>query len=277
MNGKTILITGATNGIGEVTALELARKGATVFIAGRDPQRCADTVARIKTEGGNAQVEFIVADLSTQAGVRKLAGEFKQRSPRLDVLINNAGAIFMSRQLSPEGIEMTWALNHLSYFLLTQLLLDTIKSSAPARVVNVSSDAHESGKIHFADLQGEHSYRGFGAYAQSKLANVLFTYELARRLNGAGVTTNALHPGFVSSGFGKNNSLPVRLGMSVAHWFARTPTQGAQTSLYLASSHEVQDVTGKYFVDCKPVASSPASYDLETAQRLWETSERMIF
>ncbi len=181
----------------------------------------------------------------------------------------------MSRQLSADGIEMTWTLNHLSYFLLTLLLLDTIKSSAPARVVNVSSDAHQSGKINFEDLQGECSYRGFSAYAQSKLANVLFTYELARSLEGTGVTANALHPGFVATGFGKNNRPPVRLGMNIVNLFALKPAQGAQTSIYLASTPEVEGVTGKYFVKCKPVPSSPASYDTETARRLWEVSERM--
>jgi NAD(P)-dependent dehydrogenase (short-subunit alcohol dehydrogenase family) len=275
MKGKVCLITGATAGIGEVTALELARLGATVVIASRSPQRCADTVARIREATGNPAVDFIAADLSSQAQVRRLAEEFQRRSPRLDVLVNNAGGFFMRRARTVDGLEMTWALDHLSYFLLTLLLLDTLQASAPSRIVNVASDAHQGGRIHFDDLQGERSYRGFRAYAQAKLANILFTYELARRLEGTGVTVNALHPGFVATRFAKNNSLIVRLGASIAGLFALTPAQGARTSIYLASSPEVEGVTGQYFVKCKPARSSPASYDRETARRLWEVSLAM--
>ncbi len=276
MNGKICLITGATSGIGKVTALELARMGATVVVAGRSPQRCADTVAHIQTVTGNPAVESLVADLSSQAEIHRLASEFKQRFPRLDVLVNNAGAFFMKRETTVDGIEMTWALNHLSYFLLTHLLLDILKNSAPARIINVASDAHQGGQINFQDLQGSRRYQGFSAYAQSKLANIMFTYELARRLEGSGVTANTLHPGFVATDFAKNNSLPVRLGMSLMHLFALKPEEGVQSSIYLAASHEVEGVTGKYYIKCRPVASSPGSYDLEAARRLWEISEKMV-
>ena len=276
MKGKICLITGATSGIGKVTALELARMGATVVISGRNPQRCADTVAFIRTATGNAAVEQLVADLSSQAEIRRMAAEFKQRFPRLDVLVNNAGGFFMKREITVDGFEMTWALNHLSYFLLTHLLLDTLKASAPARIVNVSSDAHQGGRINFQDLQGERNYRGWFAYAQSKLANILFTYELAHKLDGSSITVNALHPGFVASGFAKNNGSLVRLGISILGLFALTPEQGAQTSVYLASSPEVEGVTGKYYMKCKPANSSPASYDMDTARQLWDVSEKMV-
>ena len=196
--------------------------------------------------------------------------------PRLDVLVNNAGGFFMAREESVDGIEMTWALNHLNYFLLTTLLLDHIKASAPARIICVSSDAHTGTSIRFDDPQFKKGYSGFGVYGHSKLANILFTYELARRLEGTRVTANALHPGFVATGFGHNNGGLVRLGMRVVQRFgARTPEKGAETSVYLASSPEVEGVTGKYFVDKHPVQSSPESYDRTAAARLWELSEQM--
>jgi NAD(P)-dependent dehydrogenase (short-subunit alcohol dehydrogenase family) len=211
-----------------------------------------------------------------QAEVRKLADAFRERYQRLDVLVNNAGAIFMSRQVSRDGLEMTFALNHLGYFLLTNLLLDLLIASAPARVVNVSSGAHLGGKINFADLQLERSYTGFGAYSQSKLANVLFTYELARRLQGTGVTVNALHPGFVATNFGRSNGgLFDPLFRLIQRFGALTPEKGAETTVYLAVSPEVEGVTGKYFANCKPAASSALSNDETTARRLWEVSEQL--
>ena len=205
MTGKICLVTGATNGIGMATAQALAHMGATVVIVGRDAQKAARVTEEIRAASGNQNVDWLLADLSSQQDIRRLATEFKSKYSHLHVLLNNAGATFTTRQLSVDGIEMTFALNHLAYFLLTNLLLDTIKASSPARIINVSSDAHSGGKIDFDNLQGERSYSSFGPYGNSKLANILFTTELARRLEGTGVTVNALHPGFTSTGFGKNN------------------------------------------------------------------------
>src|SRR5687768_6952035 len=204
MNGKICLVTGGTNGIGKSTALELARMGATVVIVGRDAQKTSQVVEEIRAASGNKNVDSLLADLSSQQEVRRLANEFKSKYSHLHVLLNNAGGFFMRRQLSVDGIEMTFALNHLAYFLLTNLLLDTMKASSPARIINVSSDAHAGGKIAFDNLEGEREYSA-STYGNSKLANILFTVELSRRLEGTGVTVNALHPGFVSTGFGKNN------------------------------------------------------------------------
>jgi NAD(P)-dependent dehydrogenase (short-subunit alcohol dehydrogenase family) len=277
LSGKTFLITGATAGIGEVTARELARRGGRVIVVSRDPGRCAATVMRIREETGCQEVEYVAADLSSQAQVRRLADEVYRRCDRLDALVNNAGAWFNSRQVSVDGIEMTFALNHLSYYLLTLLLLDLLKASAPARVVNVSSNAHQAAKIDFGDLQSQRRrYAGFRAYGQSKLANILFTYELARRLEGSHVTANALHPGFVATRFGKNNGSLLALGIDVAYrLFALSPEQGARTSLYLAASPEVEGVTGRYFVRERAVRSAPASYNQADAGRLWQVSAEM--
>jgi NAD(P)-dependent dehydrogenase (short-subunit alcohol dehydrogenase family) len=275
MQGKVCLITGGTAGIGQVAANALARQGAQVIIVGRSPQRCAEVAAAIRMESGSAQVDYLAADLSSQEQIRRLAAEFAKRWERLDVLINNAGAFFMRREESPDGIEMTFALNHLNYFLLTDLLLDALKASAPARIVNVSSDAHRGGRIAFDDPQFRKKYSGWAAYAQSKLANVIFTYELARRLEGSGVSANALHPGFVATNFAKNNGGIYRAAMSVIHLFARSPEQGARTSIYLASSPQVEGISGKYYTDERAVDSAPASYDRETALRLWRVSAEM--
>lgn len=276
MQGKVCLVTGATAGIGAVTARELARMGATVVGVGRNPVKCASVSESIRIETGNAQVEYFSADLSSQAQVRQLAETFKQRYNRLDVLVNNAGAYYFTHQESVDGIELTFALNHLGYFLLTNLLIDLIKASAPARIVNVSSESHQSARINFANLNGRGFYKSWTAYSQSKLANLLFTYELARWLEGTGVTANALHPGFVASNFAQNNGWLVAWGTRVAQKLAgRTPQEGARTIIYLATSPEVEGVSGKYFIDEKAVASSPASYDETTARRLWEASEQM--
>lgn len=275
MENKVCLVTGATNGIGKVTALELARRGATVVLAGRSAAKTDAVVAEIKARSGNDHVEGLVADLSTQAGVRALADAFKARYNRLDVLVNNAGAIFNERRESADGIEMTFALNHLSYFLLTHLLLDVLKASAPARIVNVSSNAHMGSGINFDDLEFKRGYMNFRAYAQSKLANILFTTELARRLQGTGVTANALHPGFVSSGFGRNDGSLMNIGMMLMRPFQISPEKGAETTLYLATSPEVEGVTGGYFSKRKPARTSSAARDQAAAERLWAISEQM--
>jgi retinol dehydrogenase-14 len=271
MQAKTVLVTGGTNGIGLVTARELARMGAQVTIVSRNAEKCASVAEAIRTKTGNP-VDFIAADLSTLAGINEAAASFKQRHTRLHVLVNNAGAMFVRRKLSADGYEMTFALNHLNYFLLTILLLDLLKASAPARIVNVSSGSHLGASLDFANLQGEKHYRGMQAYGQSKLTNVLFTYELARRLEGTGVTANALHPGTVATGFARNNGLVFDIGTKFAGLFFRKPEQGAQTSIYLASSPEVEGVTGKYFFDCQAVDSSPLSHDQVLANRLWQIS-----
>lgn len=271
IKGRIVLVTGATNGIGLVTARELARMGAQVTIVSRNLAKCAAVAEGIKAETGNP-VEFIAADLSTLAGIMHAAAIFKQRHTRLHVLVNNAGALFFRRALTVDGYEMTLALNHLNYFLLTILLLDILKASAPARIVNVSSDAHEGGSIDFGNLHGQHHYRGMQAYGQSKLANVLFTYELARRLEGSGVTANALHPGFIATGFASNNGPVYAFGMKLVGLFIRKPAEGAQTSIYLASSPDVEGVTGKYFIDCRAVDSSPLSHDQALAEKLWQVS-----
>jgi NAD(P)-dependent dehydrogenase (short-subunit alcohol dehydrogenase family) len=271
MKGKTVLVTGGTNGLGLVTARELARMGAQVTILSRNPVKCAAVAEAIKAETGGA-VEFIAADLSTLAGIMQGATSFKQRHTHLHVLDNNAGAMFTRRRITPDGFEMTFALNHLNYFLLTNLLLDVLKASAPARIVNVSSGAHMRGSIEFDNLQSERHFAAMQAYGQSKLANVLFTYELARRLEGSGVTANALHPGFVFTGFARNNGAVFNFGMKLIGPFIRQADQGAQTSIYLASSPEVEGVSGKYFIDCKAVDSSPLSYDKELAEKLWQVS-----
>jgi retinol dehydrogenase 12 len=276
VQGKVCLVTGATAGIGKETARELARQGATVIVVGRSEEKAKSTVNEIRQETGNASVEWMLADLSVQEEIRRLAETFKSRYQRLDVLVNNAGAVMMARQESRNGIEMTFALNHLNYFLLTNLLLDVLKQSAPSRVVVVSSDAHRGGKMHWDDLQLKRGYNGWKAYAQSKLANVLFAYELARRLEGTGVTANALHPGFVASNFfSTNNGSWTRFVRPLLHLAAISVERGAETSVYLATSPEVEGVTGKYFADKKETRSNGASYDVEAQRRLWEVSEEM--
>lgn len=272
MQDKIVLVTGATDGIGKVAARELARQGATVIVAGRNAHKTEAAAAEIRQATGNARVTAMVADLSAQQGVRELARQVLDQNPRLDVLLNNAGAIFSSRQLSADGIEMTWALNHLNYFLLTHLLLDALKAAPAARVVNVSSDAHQMARMNFDDLQAAKRYTAFGAYGQSKLANVMFTYELARRLAGTPITVNALHPGAVATGFGRNNGGLWNTMLGVFGRFSLTPEQGARTSIHLASSPDVAGVSGKYFADCKEKPSSKVSLDVDAQRRLWEVS-----
>jgi retinol dehydrogenase-12 len=275
IKGKVCLVTGATLGIGRSTALGLARSGAKLVIAGRDPARTRETVDWLRRESGSSSVESLVADLSSQSEVRRLASEFKDRYSRLDVLVNNAGGVFAERRLTVDGFEHTWALNHLGYFTLTLALLDVLKASAPARIVNVASDAHFRGHIDFDDLQSEKkAYRRMQVYCQSKLANVLFTYALARRLEGSGVTANALHPGVVASGFGHNDGGWVKWGFTLARPFLISPEAGAKTSLYLAASPEVEGISSRYFSKSRERRSSKESYDTAVQERLWQVSER---
>jgi NAD(P)-dependent dehydrogenase (short-subunit alcohol dehydrogenase family) len=274
IEGKTVLVTGATNGIGLVTAREISRMGAHVTIISRNEDRCAMVAGAIKAETGNS-IEFIAADLSNLAGIRQAAASFRQLHKHLHILVNNAGGFFFKRVVTPDGFEKTFALNHLNYFLLTTLLLDMLKASAPARVVNVASGSHVGAGINFGDLQGEKRYWGFRAYGQSKLANILFTYELARRFEGTGVTVNALHPGYVDTGIPLSSGFLGKIAKFSARLFAQKPEIGAQTSIYLAASSEVESVTGKYFIDCQPVESSPESYDTSVAEKLWQVSSNM--
>lgn len=277
MSGKVCLVSGATSGIGEMAALSLATMGATVVILSRNRERCVSSAQRMRAVSSNPAVDYLVADLSSQAEIRRVVSEFTKRYDRLDVLINNAGGFFMKRHLSPDGIELTFALNHLNYFLLTNLLLPILQASAPARIVNVSSGAHRGAEINFDDLESKRSYNGWKAYAQSKLANLLFTYELARRLDSAQVTVNAMHPGFVGTRLAKNNGWLCNVGLSIVHrLFARKPEEGARTIVYLAASPEVAGITGKYFFDGQEEPSAAASYDEQSARRLWEISARMV-
>ncbi len=273
MTGKVVLITGGTGGIGRETAKALAGMGASVAIVARNEEKAKRVVDEIKQATGNQNVDYLIADLSSQAQVRQVADEFRRRYNRLDVLVNNAGGFFMKRRMSVDDVPYSWALNHYAYFLLTNLLLDMLKASAPARIINVSSMAHLGANLDFKGLRNDDTHGGWVAYSDTKLANVLFTYELARRLEGTGVTVNALHPGFVSTGFAKNNGVIANAFMWLLQPFTISPAQGAQTSVYLASSPEVEGVTGEYFVKKQPEPSSKASYDKEAARELWEISE----
>jgi retinol dehydrogenase 14 len=277
MVGKTVLITGGTSGIGKATASGLAALGARVAITGRDLTRVSATASDITDATGNPDVDAFGADLSSQAEVRRLAAEVLGAYRRLDVLINNVGGFWATHHITADGLEHTFAVNHLAGFLLTNLLLDRLKSSAPARVVTVSSGAQSMGKIDFENLQGEGTYSGQTAYSQSKLANVMFTYELARRLEDTGVTATVLHPGVTRTAFGAED--PSWISKVITpFWrpFMRTPPRGAETSIYLASSPEVETVTGRYFAGRRQKASSKASYDEDQAARLWEVSALLV-
>ena len=275
MNGKICMVTGANAGIGKVTARELAKMGAHVVMVCRSAER-GEAAKKEVEQTATGQVDLMIADLSSQASIRALAATYLEKYDRLDVLINNAGVLFMERSESVDGLEMTFALNHMGYFLLTDLLLDRIKASAPARIVNVSSMAHSRGAINFDDLQAEQKFGGMDVYSSSKLANILFTTELARRLNGTGVTANSLHPGFVRSNFGDNNGRLMKIVMPIAKLFAINTDKGAETSIYLASSPEVEGVTGLYFVKKKAVTPSEAAQETAVAERLWQVSEALL-
>jgi NAD(P)-dependent dehydrogenase (short-subunit alcohol dehydrogenase family) len=278
MQGKLCLVTGATSGIGKATALGLAQVGATVVMVGRDREKGEAVQREIKTKSGNEAVDLLLADLSSQESIRQLAEDFLQRYTKLHVLINNAGLISMRRRETVDGLEVTFAVNLLAPFLLTNLLLDVIKASAPSRIINVSSASHEAGYINMDDLQLERHYRFLRAYGQSKLALVLFTYELARRLQGTGVTANCLHPGFVASNFGQNGTgLISRVVVNLIFSnFGVSPEEGAKMSIFLATSPEVEGVTGKYFVKSIPKRSAPITYDEALQRQLWEESARLV-
>ena len=274
MKGKTCVVTGTTSGIGRETAVALAAAGASVVTVCRAPDRGERALEEIRRRSGG-DVTLVVADLGSQRSIRALAARLIATLPRIDVLVNNAGLIMDERVLTENGLETTFAVNHVGYFLLTRLLEPKLAASAPARVVNVSSRAHRSGTLRFDDLMGARGYDGWRAYAQSKLANVVFTYELARRLAGMGVTANSLHPGVIATNFGHTAPRLLRLGMSIARPFMKSPARGAETSIYLASSPEMEGVTGKYFESCRAVRSSDESYDRDIATRLWQVSEEL--
>jgi len=279
MSGKVCLVTGATSGIGRATAIELAKLEATILILGRNENRAKRLCAKIRSENPRAKVEYFIADLSSQQDIYTMSNQFKQKYNKLDVLVNNAGAKFVERHTTVDGYERTFALNHMGYFMLTHLLIDRLKAAGSARIINVSSGAHGGNTINFDDLQNEKDYVGKIAYGQSKLANLLFTYELAKRVNGSGVTVNAMAPGGVITNFCRNNGWVSWGKHIVAHILARNligPKKAADTVVYLASSLEVDGVTGKYFYNKDAVDSSGASYDGKSAKKLWEISKELV-
>ncbi len=278
MQGRVCLVTGASNGIGKAAAIKLAKMGAGLVLLCRDRDRGETAMAEISLRSGNDDIDLLLADLGSLRQVREAAGAFLDSGRPLHVLVNNAGAIHMTRGVTGDGIETTFAVNHLGPFLLTSLLTDRLRESGPARIVNVSSEAHRigygDGRMAFDDLMGERNYGGWKAYGQSKLANILFTRELARRLDSAEVTANALHPGVVASQFGRNN----RTGwmpwlQSLYRPFARANEKGADTAVWLAATPEIEGVTGKYFKDRKLRTPAPQALDDEDAARLWAVSE----
>jgi len=276
MAGRTVLITGGTAGIGKATALGLAAMGAHVAITGRDRDRTEAAAAEIRAADGG-RVDAFVADLSAQAEVRRLAERVLNTLTRIDVLVNNVGGYWNTRHVTADGLEHTFALNHLAPFLLTTLLLDRLQDSAPARVVTVSSNAQAMGRMDFDDLQGERSYSGARAYNQSKLANLLFTYELAQRVPATSVTANAVHPGLVSTSFGADDpALVQRLLVPFLRPFMKSPAQGAATSIHVASAPDLAEVTGRFFARCRPRRSSARSYDRAAATRLWQVSADLV-
>jgi NAD(P)-dependent dehydrogenase (short-subunit alcohol dehydrogenase family) len=287
MNGKIVVITGATSGIGQVAAEKLAGMGARIVQVARDRQRGQSALARLNQIAPGVAHTIHYADLARLREIKRVASEIAKAEPRIDVLINNAGAMFGTRELTEDGLERTFALNHLSYFVMTQGLVKRLAGSAPARVVNTASDAHTSGTVDFDDLQSEKAYRfnlldwmryggpAFKVYARSKLMNILYTRELSRKLAGSGVTANSLHPGFVSTRFGDQTGGLISFGIGIAKRFALTPEQGAETLVYLASSPDVAKVTGEYFNKCRPVAPSKEAQDNAKAQRLWRETTKL--
>jgi retinol dehydrogenase 14 len=277
MTGKVVLVTGGTGGIGKATAIGLAALGARVGITGRDLTRAERVAAEIRTASGNPAVDPFAADMSSQAEVRRLAVAVLDAYPRLNVLVNNVGGFWAHRHPTVDGLELTFAVNHLASFLLTNLLLDRLKASAPARVVTVSSHVQAEGRIDFDDLQGARDYSGQAAYSQSKLANVMFANELARRLEGSHVTATSLHPGFVRTDFGAEDQAWFFSIISHAvRPFLKTPAQGARSSIYLASSPDMQGVTAQFFVNSKPKTANKVAYDADMTRRLWDVSAGLV-
>jgi NAD(P)-dependent dehydrogenase (short-subunit alcohol dehydrogenase family) len=275
MGDKVALITGGTSGIGKATATALAAMGAEVVVSGRNKERGEAAVEEIRDRSGSEKVSLMLADLAVQAEVRELAQEFREQHDRLDVLVNNAGIIRSRRIETPDGIELTLAVNHLAPFLLTNLLLDLLIESAPSRIVTVSSEARRGAEIDFGDLQSERRYRAFPVYGMTKLANILFTYELAERLEATGVVANCLHPGSVNTNFANNNRSFGTLLFRAFKPFMRTPEQGADTVVYLASSPEAGRMTGRYLTDRKVISSYEEPHDVRAQKRLWEVSEEL--
>ena len=272
MNGKVCLVTGATDGIGKVSARVLAELGAKVIIVGRNPEKSAIVLAELRSISGNENIDLLMADLAVMQEVRDLAEQVISRYDRIDVLLNNAGGYFTKHEITSDGLEMTFALNHMSYFLLTNKLMELLKYSAPARIVNVSSDAHYGVDMEFENLNGEQEYKAWKAYQKSKLANVLFTYELLKKVPG-NITVNCLHPGFVATNFGHNNGGFFGPVLKIAQRIsAIDPEEGAKTSIFLCSAPEVKGVSGKYFYKCQPKISSRESRNMDTGKRLWQIS-----
>ncbi len=275
MKGRTCVVTGANSGIGKATATGLARQGAHVVMVSRDGPRGEAAQAEIQSVTGNPSVDLLLADLSSQTAVRTLAAEITSSLDSLHVLVNNAGVLVSPRVETVDGLEYTFAVNHLAPFLLTNLLLDLLTASAPARVVTVTSNAHRMGRIRFDDLQGHNRFRAMGAYSQSKLGNILFTYELARRVEGRGVTVNCVHPGGVNTNFGNNTKGAFAAMFRFFKPLMRSPEKGAETVLYAATAPEMEGVTGEYLVDRESRASSRRSYDEGLARQLWDVSAEL--
>jgi len=275
MKGKTIVATGATSGIGERAVEALARQGARIVFIARDARRAEATLGKLEAMAPGLGHRAYLADLSLMADARRVGAEIAAGEPRIDVLINNAGALFAKRRVTSEGLETTFALNHVAYFVLTLALLDRLKGSAPSRIVSTASSAHSGATLDFDDLQSAKGYSGLKAYGRSKLANILFTRELARRLAGTGVIANCLHPGFVASRFGDESGVWVSRLISFAKWFAISPEQGADTIVYLASAPEAANFSGEYFVKRKIAERSAAARDDAAAARLWQASEAL--
>jgi NAD(P)-dependent dehydrogenase (short-subunit alcohol dehydrogenase family) len=279
MTGKVVAITGANAGIGKETAAALARMGATVVMTSRDAARGEAALAEVRERSGSDTVELVALDLADLSSVRACAAQLLARHDRLDVLVLNAGLMLRRRTETTDGFETTFGVNHLGHFELTRLVLDRVQASAPARIVVVASHAHKTARrgLDFDDLQSTRRYRSFRAYSHSKLANVYFTRELARRLSGTGVTVNAVHPGYVASRFGRDGDMPFESIAKVgSRLLAISPEEGARTSVYLASSPEVDGITGEYFVKCRPAPVSKAAQDDIAARRLWDTSESLL-
>jgi len=275
MNGKTVLITGANSGIGKAVATALAGLGAHVVMSSRSRKRGERAQSEIIRKSGNERVDLLIADLSSREGIQGLADSYRNSYDRLDVLINNAAILTSSRRVAPDGYEMQFFVNHVAYFMLTNLLIDMLRASAPSRIVNIASTAHSSGTLDFDDLQSEHNYKGWKTYANTKLANVVFTYELARRLEGSGIDANCVHPGVIHTNLLRNYSMVLNLLFHALQFFFKKPEEGAATPVYVASSPELEGVAGRYFRNSAPMDTTEESNDRDVQQRLWDASEEI--